>query len=149
MTDCVFCEIVAGRLPAHVVHEDDRVLAFLDIHPLTPGHTLIIPKRHVPFLADLDQETADRLFSVTLQVAAALRASDLQCEGVNLFLSDGAVAGQEVFHVHMHVIPRFAGDPLGPGRPFGRAPALGNQGELEKTAEQLRHAFTVAAERSR
>jgi histidine triad (HIT) family protein len=138
MTDCVFCEIVAGRLPAHVVHEDDRVLAFLDIHPLTPGHTLIIPKRHVPFLADLDQETADRLFSVTRLVAAALRASHLRCEGVNLFLSDGAAAGQEVFHTHMHVFPRFAGDALGPGRPFGQAPSPGDPEEMAAIAARLR-----------
>ena len=148
MIDCIFCEIVAGRLPAHLVHADDRVLAFLDIHPLTPGHTLIIPRRHDPFLADLDPETANRLFAVTRRVTAALRASDLSCEGVNLFLSDGAVAGQEIFHAHMHVIPRFAGDALGPGRPFGRTPAPGNQAELAAIAEELRRAYQVANERT-
>jgi histidine triad (HIT) family protein len=148
MTDCVFCQIVAGRLPANVVHDDGIVLAFLDIHPFTPGHTLVIPKHHAPYLADLDTENEERLFAVTKRVAAALHHAALRCEGVNLFLSDGAVAGQEIFHLHMHVFPRFTGDPLGPGRPFGRAPAAGNQHELAAIAAQLQRAYETEEEES-
>jgi histidine triad (HIT) family protein len=141
MSDCVFCDIVAGRLPARVVHDDPAVLAFLDLRPFTPGHTLVIPKCHAPFLADLDEGTASQLFAVTRRVAAALRRYEVRCEGVNLFLSDGEAAGQEIFHLHMHVFPRFAGDSLGPGRPFARSPAEVSRRELDAIAAQLRRAY--------
>ena len=107
---CVFCAIVAGDAPASVVYEDAEALAFLDIRPVTPGHLLVIPKRHAPDLADLDEATGARLFVIGMRLAAALRASGLRCDGVNLFLADGEAAGQEVFHAHLHVFPRFADD---------------------------------------
>jgi diadenosine tetraphosphate (Ap4A) HIT family hydrolase len=112
MDDCIFCEIVAGRAPASIVYEDEVALAFLDIQPVNPGHTLIIPKRHGTFLADLDEATGAHLFKIAMRIAAALRCSSIRCEGVNLFLADGEAAFQEVFHVHLHVFPRFAGDPF-------------------------------------
>ena len=149
MINCIFCEILSGRLPAYVVHEDDLVFAFLDIRPLMPGHTLVIPRRHAPFLADLESETAERIFAVTRLVAAALRTSDVRCEGVNLFLSDGAVAGQEIFHTHMHVFPRFPGDALGPGRPFGQAPSPGDPEEMAAIAARLRRTVQAGEEPSR
>lgn len=124
MSDCVFCAIVAGQSPASVVHEDAVCLAFMDLFPLTPGHVLVVPKRHAADLAALDGEAGKHLFAVAQRMAAALRRSGLRCEGINLFLADGKAAGQEVFHVHLHVIPRFAGDGVTikaqPGRP-GRA----------------------------
>jgi histidine triad (HIT) family protein len=82
----------------------------MDIRPVTPGHLLVIPRRHAPYLADLDEATGARMFVVAQRLAAALRASGLQCEGVNFFLADGEAAFQEVFHAHLHVFPRFAGD---------------------------------------
>ena len=108
--DCIFCAIVAGSAPASIVYEDADLLAFMDIWPVTPGHLLIIPKRHTPFLADLDEVTGARMFTVAMRLAQALRASGLRCEGINLFLADGEAAFQEVFHTHLHVFPRFAGD---------------------------------------
>ncbi len=108
--DCVFCAIVAGNAEASPVYEDSRVLAFLDIRPVTTGHLLVVPKAHAPFLADLDADVGAVLFRVAQQLAAALRKSGLPCEGVNLFLADGEPAGQEVFHVHLHVFPRITGD---------------------------------------
>ena len=108
--DCVFCAIVAGVSPASVVHDDQSVMAVLDIRPVTPGHLLVIPKRHAPYLADLDEETGARMFVVGMRLAQALRDSGLRCEGINLFLADGEAAFQEVFHTHLHVFPRFAGD---------------------------------------
>jgi diadenosine tetraphosphate (Ap4A) HIT family hydrolase len=108
--DCIFCAIVAGVALASVVYEDEAVLAFLDIRPVTPGHLLVIPKRHAPFLADLDDATRARLFTVAMWLAQALRDSGLRCKGINLFLADGEAAFQEVFHTHLHVFPRFAGD---------------------------------------
>ncbi len=107
---CVFCRIVAGSEPASVVYGDDDVLAFLDIAPITPGHLLVIPRRHATYLADLDERDGAWVFRVAQRLAAALRRSGLRCDGVNLFLADGAAAFQEVFHVHLHVIPRWVGD---------------------------------------
>jgi histidine triad (HIT) family protein len=108
--DCIFCAIVGGSAQASIVYEDADLLAFMDIRPVTPGHLLIIPKRHTPFLADLDEVTGARMFTVAMRLAQALRASGLRCEGTNLFLADGEAAFQEVFHTHLHIFPRFAGD---------------------------------------
>jgi histidine triad (HIT) family protein len=110
MTNCTFCDLVAGHGAISPVYEDDRVLAFLDIAPANLGHTLVIPKQHFSQLADMDEATGMHLFKVTQRVAQAVRRSGVRCEGVNLLLADGAAASQEVFHVHMHVVPRFAGD---------------------------------------
>jgi histidine triad (HIT) family protein len=110
MTDCVFCDLVAGRGAVSPVYEDDQVLAFLDVAPVNPGHTLVIPKQHFTHLADMDEATGMHLFKVAQRLAQAVRRSGVRCEGVNLLLADGAAAFQEVFHVHMHVVPRFQGD---------------------------------------
>jgi histidine triad (HIT) family protein len=110
MIDCIFCELVAGRGAISPVYEDDQVLAFLDVAPANPGHTLVIPKQHFTHLVDMDEATGMHLFKVTQRLAQAVRQSGVHCEGVNLLLADGAAASQEVFHVHMHVVPRFKGD---------------------------------------
>jgi histidine triad (HIT) family protein len=109
---CVFCEIVAGRLTSSRVHEDGDVLAFLDLRPLTPGHLLVIPRQHAAGLADLDPGLGGRVFAAAQRLAVALRRSGY-CAGTDLFLADGVAAGQEVFHVHVHVIPRNPGDGFG------------------------------------
>ncbi|MBP2380524.1 HIT family protein [Brachybacterium sacelli] len=108
--ECIFCQVVAGTVESSRVYEDDEVLAFMDIQPVTDGHLLVIPKRHAPYLADLDEQLGMSMFRVGQRLAAALRNSGLPCEGVNLFLADGEVAFQEVFHVHLHVFPRTPGD---------------------------------------
>ncbi len=111
MTDtCPFCEIAAGRGRASIFYEDDLVLGFMDINPVTRGHALVIPKAHAPRLADLDEATGRHLFTIAQRTAAAIRASGVTSEGINLFLADGEAAGQEVHHVHLHVIPRYQGD---------------------------------------
>ena len=107
---CVFCDIVAGREPASVVYTDETVLALLDIRPLNTGHLMVIPRAHAACLADLDPAVGGHMFAVAQRMAAALRRSGLPCDGVNLFLADGEAAFQEVFHVHLHVVPRTAGD---------------------------------------
>ncbi|HEY0186880.1 MAG TPA: HIT family protein [Cellulomonas sp.] len=109
-TDCTFCRIAARELDASVVHESATVLAFMDIDPVTAGHVLVVPKAHLPGLADLSDDLATELFGAARAVAAALRRSSLRCEGINLFYADGEAAFQEVFHSHLHVFPRWAGD---------------------------------------
>jgi len=109
--DCIFCRILAGEAPASFVHRDDLVSAFLDIRPVTPGHLLVIPNQHIEAIHDLPAAIADRLFSVGRALARVLRSGAVvDGEGVNLFVADGEAAGQEVFHAHLHVIPRFPGD---------------------------------------
>ncbi len=110
---CIFCQIVAGTAPASIVFRDDLVVAFMDIQPVNPGQVLVVPVSHAVYLSDLDPDVGGRMFQVAQKAAAALRASSIRCEGVNLFLADGAVAMQEVFHSHLHVIPRFDGDGFG------------------------------------
>ena len=109
----MFCDIVGGDAPASVVYADNRVLGFMDIQPVNTGHLLIVPQVHASCLGELDAETGGWLFQVGMKLAEALRRSSLRCEGVNLFLADGEAAGQEVFHVHLHVIPRFRDDGFG------------------------------------
>lgn len=112
MTDCIFCQIVAGHIPASKVYEDDDVLAFLDITQVTTGHTLIIPKQHCKNLLDMTAETAGKVFRIVPQLAQALVATT-GAEGINLVNNSEVVAGQTVFHAHIHLLPRFsAGDGL-------------------------------------
>ena len=133
--DCVFCAIVAGSAPASIVYDDADLLAFLTIGPVTPGHLLIIPKRHAPFLVDLDEATGARMFMVAMRLARALRASGLRCEGINLFLADGEAAFQEVFHTHLHVFPRFAVDTFRIDADWSITPS---RAELDDIAAQVR-----------
>lgn len=111
--ECIFCLITQGGAPAEIVYQDEAVTAFMDIYPVTPGHVLIVPNVHVPDLAGLSDDHAGRMMALARKIAAAMRNSDLQCEAANLFLADGAAAGQTVFHNHLHVIPRFDGDGSG------------------------------------
>ena len=108
--ECIFCAIAHHRAEASVVHEDETVVAFMDRYPVTPGHLLVVPRHHAVGLEDLDEATGAHVWSVAHATARALRRSSFRCEGINLLLCDGEVAFQTVFHVHLHVIPRYAGD---------------------------------------
>ncbi|MEV1119275.1 HIT family protein [Actinosynnema sp. NPDC049800] len=107
---CVFCAIVARQAEASVVHEDETVVVFMDLNPVTPGHLLVVPRKHAAGLEDLDGATGAHVWSVGHDMARALRRSNLRCEGINVLLCDGEAAFQTVFHFHLHVIPRHAGD---------------------------------------
>ena len=137
MLDCVFCKIVAGVAPTSIVYSDEKVLAFMDARPVNPGHVLVIPKTHFAGLADLDEETGAHMFKVGMRIANGVKRSGVKCEGVNLLLSDGRAAFQEIFHVHLHVIPRFKGDSLriSFGRQYESKP---EEEELEKIASKIR-----------
>lgn len=105
----LFTKIIRREIPAHIVYEDDLALAFLDIAPIHPGHTLVIPKKETSCLAELAPETGAHIFRIAQKIAAAIRSS-LPCDGINFCLNDGEAAGQEIFHLHLHVIPRRHGD---------------------------------------
>ncbi len=113
MKDCIFCKIVNKELPGIILYEDDDVLSFMDIQPINPGHLLIIPKKHAELISDVDDAVIAKMSVVAKKLNTAIRKSGLKAEGVNFFLADGEAAGQEVFHVHLHVFPRFKDDGFG------------------------------------
>jgi histidine triad (HIT) family protein len=136
-SDCIFCRVLVGELPASFVYRDEHCAAFMDIQPVNPGHLLVVPVRHATYLADLEGEIAEKLMRLARDAAAALRSSGLRCEGVNFFLADGEAAMQEVMHVHLHVFPRFRGDGFGlkfSPEYYTRRP---DRTELDKTAVDL------------
>lgn len=135
---CIFCKVVVGEAPGTILYEDDIVVVFLDINPVTPGHMMVVPRAHLPALADIDAETGGHLFNVAQRMAAALRESGLRCDGVNLFYADGEAAFQEVFHAHLHVIPRFEGDGFKLSADWETQPS---RPELEAVGEQIRNAL--------
>ena len=107
---CIFCRIVAGDAPASFVYRNDLVSAFLDVRPVTPGHTLVITNQHTRLIGDVPVETRDVLFRVAVRLADAIRGAKLGAEGIDLLLADGEAARQEIPHAHLHVIPRFRAD---------------------------------------
>jgi histidine triad (HIT) family protein len=137
MSPCIFCQIISDELPASVVYRDEGVIAFLDIQPVNPGHVLVVPHVHAESLEDLSAEIAAHMITVAQKIMTGLRKADLRCEGINLFLADGSVAGQEIAHVHLHVIPRFTDDGFGlrfaPG--YGTSP---QREDLDRMATAIR-----------
>lgn len=107
--DTLFAKIVAREIPAEIIFEDDLVVAFLDIHPINHGHSLVVPKKQFENVFDGDSETLAHMMVVGQKIAQALKTAGL-ADGVNLIMNNGAEAGQEVWHAHLHVIPRKAGD---------------------------------------
>ncbi|WRP08019.1 HIT family protein [Rossellomorea aquimaris] len=113
MSDCIFCKIIDGEIPAMKVYEDEHVLAFLDISQVTKGHTLLIPKVHKENIYELTPDMASHLFSVAPKIADSIKA-EFNPVGMNLLSNAGEEAGQSVFHFHMHFIPRYGqGDGFG------------------------------------
>jgi diadenosine tetraphosphate (Ap4A) HIT family hydrolase len=129
---------VAGRAPASIVHEDDRSLVAATIGPVNPGHLLVMPKQHAPYLDDLDDGIVAHLFTVARRTATAIRRSGLRCEGINLFLADGEAAFQTVFHLHIHVFPRFRGDAFKIDADWSVKPP---REELDRVADQIRRQY--------
>nr|WP_096441038.1 HIT family protein [Alteribacter populi] len=113
MEDCIFCKIVHGEIPSAKVYEDEHVVAFFDISQVTKGHTLVIPKHHVENVYELQGETPKQLFSAVPKIANALKA-EFEPIGLNIINNNGKEAGQSVFHLHLHLIPRYGkGDGFG------------------------------------
>lgn len=139
MSDCVFCKIISGEFKSSRIYEDDALIAFMDIQPVNKGHLLIIPKKHVELIADLDNDTSARMIMLANRINNALRKSDVKLEGINYFLADGESAGQEVFHTHLHLIPRFKGDGFGFIFPEGYRVDLPERDELNMIAEKVKN----------
>ena len=107
--DCIFCKIAAGEIPSACIYEDDDFKAFLDISPAVKGHVIIIPKKHADNLFDLSEEEASKIFVIASNIGKAIK-EELNCDGLNVLQNNGEIAGQTVFHFHMHLIPRFKND---------------------------------------
>src|SRR5437867_11106160 len=110
--DCIFCKIVRREAPASIVREDGSTLAFMDIQPMNPGHVLVIPKAHAAYVEDLPGEAVGPILQASTEIPHALRTSGIRREAVSLYVAHGREAGQELFDVQMHVIPRQRGDGL-------------------------------------
>ena len=131
--DCVFCKMVAGQIPFTKIFEDDVVLAFLDIGPISDGHTLVIPKQHFEKLHDCPAELLGRIFSHLGRIAGAV-TSAMNSEGYNVLCNNGRAAGQLVEHLHFHIIPRNTGDGV-----FDRWPSYKYEdGKIEGVADKIR-----------
>jgi histidine triad (HIT) family protein len=119
--NCIFCKIVRGEAPCHRVYEDERTIVFMDIFPVTDGHTLVVTKEHFENLFEADEDGLAAVARTSHRVAAAIK-QELAPDGLMVFQLNGAAAGQTVFHYHMHLLPRAAGEPLAlasrvPGKP--------------------------------
>jgi len=136
MSQCVFCDIIAGRAHAHVVYEDEATVAFMDILPIHEGHTLVVPKKHAVDILDIESEQAAAVMRTALQVARAVKAAR-RCDGINLFQASGGAAGQSVFHFHVHVLPRWNGD----GTIRLRREYAATDEDLGRTADKIRQAL--------
>lgn len=133
ISNCIFCKIIAGQIPAIKVYEDDKLLAFMDIGPLTDGHTLVIPKEHYTKIHDCPADVLARLGEKAGKIAGAV-ASAMNADGYNLLCNNGRVAGQLVEHVHFHIIPRMKGDGVFTQWPAKKYP----EGRIEKLAEKIK-----------
>jgi len=109
--DCIFCRIVAGEIPCSKVYEDSLFIAFLDINPVHKGHLLLVPKRHFVNMLDTPDREAEDIYKIARDLSKAVIEAT-GCDGVNLLQNNNAAAGQEVFHSHLHIIPRYEGDGL-------------------------------------
>ena len=138
MEDCIFCKIVKGQEQSTIVYEDEHSLAFLDIHPLNLGHTLIIPKKHYPGMGEMPLDEVGRLFVSVAKVMQGVRRAT-KANGMNIGQSNGRAASQEVFHMHVHIIPRFDNDSQG-GLTFPERKSMG-PADREAIGKEVRQAI--------
>jgi histidine triad (HIT) family protein len=131
--DCIFCRIIAGEIPSQRIDEDERTVAFMDVNPATRGHALVVPRRHARDLLDIDEDDLAATFAAARRLVERM-SERLNADGVNLLNSCGRAAWQTVFHFHVHVIPRYQGDPL--RLPW--TPKEGDPDEIAAAAQKLR-----------
>lgn len=136
--ECIFCKIASGEIPTNKVFENQYVMAFLDINPCAPGHTVVAPKRHFALLTQMPSDLVKDLFAASVQIEDAVRRS-MAADGMNVGVNDGEVAGQGVAHVHVHIIPRFRNDKGGSMHSIVRAQV--NKELIPKYAQQIKSAL--------
>ncbi len=135
----IFEKIIGGGLEGSFVYQDDICVVFMDLNPLNPGHLLVVPRKPVARLTALLPNTAAHLFEVAQKMVNAIGNSSLKSDGVNIFLADGEIAGQEVPHVHLHIVPRFAGDGIKVS--FGKSFRQESRAELNRVAALISDAI--------
>ena len=131
--DCIFCKIAQGSIPSSTIYEDDMFRVILDLSPAAAGHALVLPKKHFRNIFDIDEATASRLFVVAAKVARAMKAS-LNCDGMNIVQNNEEIAGQTVFHFHLHIIPRYKDD----GQVIAWKPGSAKPEELQSIAAKIK-----------
>lgn len=133
MNDCIFCKLANGEIPTHTLYEDDDFRVIFDLGPATKGHALVIPKKHYANIFEIDNEMVGKAFVLAKKMATTMKDT-FQCDGFNLIQNNGEIAGQSVFHFHIHLIPRYKGDNAiklwKPGKTTDE--------ELEKLAEEIK-----------
>ncbi len=130
---CVFCKIAAKKAPSTTIYEDETIMAFLDIRPLYKGHTLVIPKKHYTDIFDISDNELKEIHSITKKIAPAIKKAT-NADGISIIQQNGKAAGQDIFHMHVHVVPRFEGKKL----PHFSELKEVSRAELEKTAEKIK-----------
>lgn len=135
MTNCIFCKIITGEIPSEKVYEDEETLAFLDIKPANPGHILIVPKKHYRNLLDVPEDTWLSMMKTVHKLAPIVKET-MRADGINIQMNNEPAAHQLVFHTHVHLVPRFHGDPH---KPWIDTPY--KEGEAKKVAEKIRVAL--------
>ena len=136
MTDCIFCKIIKGDIPSYKVYEDNDALAFLDLSQTTKGHLLLIPKKHVKNVYEMDETTASQVFKLIPKLSRALKETFPNMQGLNIVNNNDELAGQTVFHSHIHFIPRYPNDDF--NIQFTNHQESYTQEELENIAEKLK-----------
>lgn len=132
--DCIFCKIANGEIPSSTIYEDDLFRVILDLSPATKGHALILPKKHMANIFEMDEETAEKVFILASRIAKAMKEA-LNCDGLNIVQNNGEIAGQTVFHFHMHIIPRYNDD----GQQINWVPKASEAAERDMIAEQIKN----------
>ena len=134
--DCIFCKIANGEIPSSTIYEDDLFRVILDLSPATKGHALILPKKHMANIFEMDEETAEKVFVLASRIAKAMKEA-LNCDGLNIVQNNGEIAGQTVFHFHMHISPRYNDD----GQQINWVPKTSEAAERDMIAEQIKNAL--------
>lgn len=136
MNNCIFCKIINDNTEASFVYKGEHVSAFMDLNAINTGHVLVVPNEHNERFVDINPTVAGEMFQIAQKILAAIQESEIRCEGANIFLSDGFVAGQEVPHSHLHIAPRFKDD----GHKMGFShydPNISKREELDKAAKAI------------
>ena len=137
--NCIFCKIIKGKSTVSIVYEDDKVIVFPPLRPVNKGHLLIVPKVHIPYLADLNVDLAMYMMKITKMIVAGIKKSKYKSEGINSFLADGEASGQEVFHIHLHAYPRFYNDGFGFKYDLTKHFVKPERTELDEIAQEIKN----------